>query len=901
MASALIPRQSSPPVLAMLVDRTSFDETDSFQVDREALESSDRWSDASGANHQDNHSQQNHHDRVVMRNGKVRRKLRWRPKGMEKQKRSPQHPPLPPTGSSLLIGNPLAGKSIMMKRNPSNGSVTGSITSMSTISQSSRTSKRSQHSFASTETQVQSNTRKSLRFPLPRPNYPSRLDGASASNQMTTIEDVPERVYSVGAGRNSPLFASADLEEKKEDAAETASQASGTSSNGGTFSPSRKSGFPPIFKKKASRRDLLKRTNSQGSMDGSRTPPLSPPPLSVISHSTAPDRVSPILAQPSPGSPLPRLSGEEVEQERRVDLRIRRGRSDTDQSPQPFSSSGSVGGESVSIAELRAANGPWPDLLPSRPPLPPSARRVPTPARGSSSTSCTIASSSAITANDTHGGPVVTHARSNSALAASTDASTAGVMHGVTSLAFETSNTMSEQYPIEVDEDDEEELMQTLPVVNEDEQELRFSMSHRTPSSVSTKGSSNLTRMSSLTAPMRRLRSNAASTSSKMDEEDRVEFVHTSSTPAPTFPKAESPKSHVPVDMDDCSFLQAEKNLQAIHDMATEHLQQGEYDEALEVFEEILRGQLARYGPDHYRVGIAHHNIGIVHMRREDYEQATRSYLEAVKVRKKALAPDHPDVAVSQAQLGVAYLERSMHKKAISAFREALRIRRRCLGPNHPKVAKILNNIGCALYELNELDVSRVAFEEALNIQRQNLRDLPVESMDVSNHSLLSIASTLSNIGSIKLYMGMYDEASVDLEEALLIQQCVFGDNHPIPKQTEDSLKWIEDSQSVFHGLPVASAMDILSHLTGSLSMRSSGADDSSGVFSCASPSETLSHVSSQASGPLLLTNNVLDSFERRFVKLQDRLETACGNDNSDEERPVNTRKSGQRPTRVHV
>jgi len=150
----------------------------------------------------------------------------------------------------------------------------------------------------------------------------------------------------------------------------------------------------------------------------------------------------------------------------------------------------------------------------------------------------------------------------------------------------------------------------------------------------------------------------------------------------------------VPVDLDDCCFLEAEKNLQAIHDMAAEHMRQGEYNEALEVFEEILRGQLARYGKEHYRVGTALHNIGIVHMKRRDYENAINAYREAVAIRKMALGPENPVVAASLAQLGVAYLERKMHNNAISTLREALRIRRLNLGPSHPKIAKILNNIG---------------------------------------------------------------------------------------------------------------------------------------------------------------------------------------------------------------
>ena len=267
---------------------------------------------------------------------------------------------------------------------------------------------------------------------------------------------------------------------------------------------------------------------------------------------------------------------------------------------------------------------------------------------------------------------------------------------------------------------------------------------------------------------------------------------------SPSSPKAEpsSPLAMVtsPSSAEDSALLlDVEKNLQAIHDMGIEHLKHREYPEALEVFEEILRGQLTRYGEEHYRVGTALHNIGVVHMKQGDYEEAAHVSLEAVRIRRMTLPADHPDVAVSMAQLGVALLECRKFKRAISHFREALRIRRKCYGPKHLKVAKLLNNIGCALYELNELAVAKVAFEEALGIQRSTLREIPTQDLEEPpNQILLSIASTLSNIGSIKLYWGQHGDASIDLEEALLIQQSVLGDEHPFARRTEECLEWME-------------------------------------------------------------------------------------------------------------
>jgi len=256
---------------------------------------------------------------------------------------------------------------------------------------------------------------------------------------------------------------------------------------------------------------------------------------------------------------------------------------------------------------------------------------------------------------------------------------------------------------------------------------------------------------------------------------------------------------HQLVDTDEAVFAEAERNLQAIHEMAAEHLCHGEYTEALEVFEEILRGQKERYGADHYRIGTALHNIGIVHLRSGNSIKAVEICLEAVKVRKQTLVTNHPDVAVSLAQLGVARLEYRQYREALIAFREALQIRRDFMGPKHPKVGKILNNIGCTLYEMNELEGARLAFEEALDIQRETLRGRSLEIQGPnfnSNQILLSIGATLCNLGSIKVRCHQHDKATIALEEALLIQQSVLGDEHPTVLNTIESIKCVEASGS---------------------------------------------------------------------------------------------------------
>jgi tetratricopeptide (TPR) repeat protein len=75
---------------------------------------------------------------------------------------------------------------------------------------------------------------------------------------------------------------------------------------------------------------------------------------------------------------------------------------------------------------------------------------------------------------------------------------------------------------------------------------------------------------------------------------------------------------------------------------------------------------------------------------------------------------------------------------------------------------------------MEDFEEAKRAFDEALDIQRETLRNLPSaegsESNGMqSNTLLLSMASTLCNIGSIMLRWADYDESLVALDEALLV------------------------------------------------------------------------------------------------------------------------------------
>jgi len=223
----------------------------------------------------------------------------------------------------------------------------------------------------------------------------------------------------------------------------------------------------------------------------------------------------------------------------------------------------------------------------------------------------------------------------------------------------------------------------------------------------------------------------------------------------------------VPVDVDDLRFVDAERNLATIEEMANEHFKQGEFGEALDVYKEVLRGYLKKHGYEHAVVGTILHTMASTHMKQKHYTKAVQVSHKAIYVRRMALGREHPDVAASLVLRGLALFEKKKYTEALESFEEALHIRRNQLGGGHLLVAKVLNNIGCTWKQLGNNGEAIMAFEESIRLQKNALTSYL--SGDEASQLSLSIASSLSNVCTVKLSLGLVHEALSALREAFQV------------------------------------------------------------------------------------------------------------------------------------
>jgi tetratricopeptide (TPR) repeat protein len=118
-------------------------------------------------------------------------------------------------------------------------------------------------------------------------------------------------------------------------------------------------------------------------------------------------------------------------------------------------------------------------------------------------------------------------------------------------------------------------------------------------------------------------------------------------------------RSSLPVDLDECRVAGGVRNVRSSHEAALGHLKHDEFDEALELFEDIIFAYYAHFektlaareagvvdaGTTYFRpyIGVALHNLGILNLLKGEYREAVSYFGRALEYRQECLGEGHPD------------------------------------------------------------------------------------------------------------------------------------------------------------------------------------------------------------------------------------------------------------------
>lgn len=242
-----------------------------------------------------------------------------------------------------------------------------------------------------------------------------------------------------------------------------------------------------------------------------------------------------------------------------------------------------------------------------------------------------------------------------------------------------------------------------------------------------------------------------------------------------------------------------ERALRLKHTKACKAMANGVYDVALQEFESILSDLLARYGEKHERVGAALHNVAIANLRAGSLDDAMDAIEEAIKIRSRALGRSHPKVADSLVELGIILLSMEEHADSLKVFERALKLRRteheemysqEDIDDSNLKIAKVLNNMGCVNFEQQHLKAAKKDFEDATTLQKNVFRSVFNFSVgyDTSSPGILTMASTMCNMGYVAIEQGNFNEAIQIFKTSLQIQKAVLGQGNKLVQSSLDNL-----------------------------------------------------------------------------------------------------------------
>jgi len=213
--------------------------------------------------------------------------------------------------------------------------------------------------------------------------------------------------------------------------------------------------------------------------------------------------------------------------------------------------------------------------------------------------------------------------------------------------------------------------------------------------------------------------------------------------------------------------LDAEPTLiaKSINNLAIIRYTLGEYDGAIEDFEQVYEVFLAEVGPTHPFTAVALGNLAAVLEEVGQLDRALALSKKQLATAMEVLGPDHPDVADAHNGLAVMYFSKGDYDGALEHVGRANEIYE-AAGRDQDQILT-LGNMGQVLDSLGRYEEGERAVSQAVDI---------AERLWGRNH--LEFASALSAWAGTLANLGRSDEAVERYREVLTIREAILGREH---------------------------------------------------------------------------------------------------------------------------
>ncbi|KAI4147729.1 MAG: hypothetical protein LQ340_005415 [Diploschistes diacapsis] len=208
--------------------------------------------------------------------------------------------------------------------------------------------------------------------------------------------------------------------------------------------------------------------------------------------------------------------------------------------------------------------------------------------------------------------------------------------------------------------------------------------------------------------------------------------------------------------------------LRMMHDLANVYMKKGRSDEAEELYKRAFAGIEEKLGPKHPDTLTTLQNLAALYRKKGRYDEAEELYKRALAGYEEKLGPKHPNTLIAVQYLAISYAEKGRYHEAEELYKRALAGREEKLGPKHPDTLATVQNLGVLYMEMGRYDEAEELYKRAL-----------AGSEEKPGPKYSDTLRTVRNLANLYAEKGRYDEAEELYKRALAGNEEKLGPKHP--------------------------------------------------------------------------------------------------------------------------
>jgi tetratricopeptide (TPR) repeat protein len=195
--------------------------------------------------------------------------------------------------------------------------------------------------------------------------------------------------------------------------------------------------------------------------------------------------------------------------------------------------------------------------------------------------------------------------------------------------------------------------------------------------------------------------------------------------------------------------------LETMNSLAHVYFVQRRLTKAMKMYEQVLERKQKRLGIDHPRTLKTESDIADLHSMQRKYGKAIGIYEKVFERRKAVLGIDHPDTLTTMNNMADAYSKQGDNRKAMEIYKKVLFGRTSALGINHPNTLVTMHNLARLYSKQGRYEGALALYETMLSARKPALGMDQYERMEPMRNRALLYMQGENFADAVKIYEQM--------------------------------------------------------------------------------------------------------------------------------------------------